>query len=203
LPIKRKKALSKPTPAQVLITAWGETKGLLAWERDPRCKAPFQTIKARLLRYKLRQWTPEEAISTPPDHTCHLVKVSKDRAHLVEIFGETKTIQEWINDPRCEADRLWFRTLINRGVPPELALKGIAPAGFRKRESVVVAWGESKLVTDWSRDPRCRVSFGTLKRLLREGHKPEEVILGLACKRRPFKGQRKARNLGDGSSYQT
>jgi len=44
-----------------LVTAFGETKHLQAWSRDPRC-----VVKALSLRQRIELgWTPEEAIVTP------------------------------------------------------------------------------------------------------------------------------------------
>jgi hypothetical protein len=44
-----------------IITAWGETKILIDWARDPRCSVQRQTIMDRLRR----GWTEESAISLP------------------------------------------------------------------------------------------------------------------------------------------
>ena len=46
----------------VLITAWGETKNLVVWGRDPRCNIDY-----RMIRYRIDHgWSTEEAISKPP-----------------------------------------------------------------------------------------------------------------------------------------
>jgi hypothetical protein len=46
----------------VLITAWGETKNLTTWGRDPRCKIDYRMIKWRIDN----GWDAETAISKPP-----------------------------------------------------------------------------------------------------------------------------------------
>lgn len=46
----------------VHITAWGETKILSDWGKDPRCKMDIRMIKYRLDK----GWSPENAISIPP-----------------------------------------------------------------------------------------------------------------------------------------
>jgi len=43
------------------ITAWGETKLMIEWIADPRCKVKYQTIWDRIHV----GWTPEDAISLP------------------------------------------------------------------------------------------------------------------------------------------
>ena len=47
---------------KVLITAFGESKSVYAWARDPRCVVSVNTLKARLAD----GWTLEAALSTPP-----------------------------------------------------------------------------------------------------------------------------------------
>lgn len=46
-----------------LITAWGETKNVSAWSRDPRCAVQQATIRQRIKK----GWNPETAISAPPN----------------------------------------------------------------------------------------------------------------------------------------
>jgi len=55
----RRPSTSKPP---FLIHAFGESKGQLAWARDPRCKVKQPALRDRLVA----GWPPEEAISTPP-----------------------------------------------------------------------------------------------------------------------------------------
>ena len=43
-----------------LVTAWGETKTLLEWVDDQRCRVAFSTLQKRL-----RTMSPEDAISRP------------------------------------------------------------------------------------------------------------------------------------------
>ena len=178
IPRPRKKAPPKPTPIMFPVTAWGETKGILAWERDPRCKVCAQTLKQRLVR-TTRVWSPEEAISTPAKKGLKIVEMRIENAMRPEIYGETKTIDEWLHDPRCEANPLWFRELLHRGVPPELALVGVCPPEFQRRAKAITAWGETKSAVDWSKDPRCRVSASALRQAIKRGVPPEKALLGL------------------------
>lgn len=70
------------------------------------------------------------------------------------------------------------------------------PRGDRSRKYVVregehpfrdhhlPAFGESKLITDWAKDRRCVVSYGTLKVRLAYGWTPERAIAELPANRR-------------------
>jgi hypothetical protein len=47
----------------------------------------------------------------------------------------------------------------------------------RQRYRFVMAFGETKTVSDWARDPRCRVRYATLySRIVRAGWNPELAI---------------------------
>ena len=43
------------------LTAFGETKTILQWTEDSRCKVPYATIRHRLQR----GWTPDRTLTTP------------------------------------------------------------------------------------------------------------------------------------------
>jgi hypothetical protein len=50
-----------------LVTAWGETKTIVEWSEDSRCRVAAMTLQNRLSgKLKSGQITPEIAISTPP-----------------------------------------------------------------------------------------------------------------------------------------
>lgn len=95
----------------------------------------------------------------------------------ITAFGETRTAAEWSRDPRCRVTHmaLWFR-IVESGWEPEKAItepsKEIAtPRGL------VEAFGESKTLAEWSRDPRCAVNYDALKRRFLLGNLgPEEAI---------------------------
>jgi hypothetical protein len=82
-----------PRPALRLITAFGETKGLAAWGRDPRTQVSMTTICDRLAR----GMATEEAISLPG-------RAGNDGSPrmLVTAFGIEKCPAEWLRDPRCK-----------------------------------------------------------------------------------------------------
>ena len=45
-----------------LVTAFGETKSMMAWAKDERCSVSYTTLRGRLNEYG---WTPERAITAP------------------------------------------------------------------------------------------------------------------------------------------
>ncbi len=55
----RKQEFSRSISTVVNITAWGETKSIIAWSEDPRCKVGYSGLKIRLNK----GMEPEEAIS--------------------------------------------------------------------------------------------------------------------------------------------
>lgn len=48
-----------------LMTAFGETKTVADWSRDPRCKV---NLKALYRRLEFHQFSPEKALTHPPHH---------------------------------------------------------------------------------------------------------------------------------------
>ena len=94
-----------------LVTAFGETKCLMDWILDSRCKVPYSTLKGRLERGHL----PEEAITTPPVY----FKSKRWANKKITIDGETKSLSEWVKDSRC--------TLKNPHSISERIAKGMTP----------------------------------------------------------------------------
>lgn len=72
-----------------LLTAFGETKPLTEWLNDPRCVVGENTIRKRIYILK---WADEKSLSTP----------AVDDKRFVTAFGETKTVEEWSRDDRCQ-----------------------------------------------------------------------------------------------------
>lgn len=94
-----------------MITAFGLTKSLAAWADDPRCVVPYKVLWERLED----GFTFEKALSQLPRR--------EGGYRMVTAFGETKSITEWVSDPRCNAGSvptMWAR--INRNWPPERAI---------------------------------------------------------------------------------
>jgi hypothetical protein len=93
------------------------------------------------------------------------------------VFGETKGPTEWSRDARCAVTLTSFLQRLRKGwdarsaltTPPQTRIK---PPPRR----LVTAFGQTKGVTDWARDRRCRVTLVTLVRRLDGGMPAEEAI---------------------------
>jgi hypothetical protein len=90
-----------------LITAFGETKHLAEWTRDPRCTIADRTLLGRLNT----GWPPEKAITEP-------ARVGKN----VYAFGEWKTILQWVQDSRCPITKSTLQRRLRRGWRAEDAI---------------------------------------------------------------------------------
>lgn len=94
-----------------VITFAGMSKPLAAWADDPRCVVPYKMLWERLQD----GWEFERALITPQRRT--------GGYRLITAFGETKSVTEWVKDPRCpgvKAQTLWKR--VNDGWPSERAI---------------------------------------------------------------------------------
>jgi hypothetical protein len=161
------------------IEAFGESKCLLSWARDARCSVNPQTIVDRMRK----GMTAEEAITKEP----RVVEYAESKGPrlLITAFGETKGTGEWSRDPRCAVKQMTLWQRITRGMDPELAIttpnqKGIyklvAGGGIEYVSPLVTAWGDTKTVSQWSVDPRCRVSRAAIQYRLRNGMSPEDAM---------------------------
>lgn len=83
--------------SNTFMTAHGETKTLINWSRDDRCKVSYNVLVRRFGEAKL---SPEEMLSTP-----------QVEAKTLTAWGETKTIKEWLKDERCNGTE---RTIYKR-----------------------------------------------------------------------------------------
>jgi len=97
---------------------------------------------------------------------------NREVSRHIEAFGETKTMQQWVDDARCSVP---YNTLLSRldwfGWDAETAIT--KPAD----RNLIEAFGETKTLSGWSRDPRCVVSYSGLRhRLDKLGMEPEEAI---------------------------
>jgi len=110
----------------------------------------------------------------------------------VVAFGEEKVLAEWARDPRCRVSYEALRNRLKAGIDPETALSGTANPGRRKnpveRKRPVgqridpvnggfTAYGETKPLSEWASDPRCKVSAEGLRFRLRQGMSMEEALV--------------------------
>jgi hypothetical protein len=92
-------------------------------------------------------------------------------------FNETKGPTEWSRDRRCAitlASLLWR---LRRGWPPEDAISTPPQRDSAPRpKHLITAFGQTKGVTAWSKDRRCKVTLVTLLRRLERRMSPEDAI---------------------------
>lgn len=139
-----------------LYTAFGETKTIKQWSKDPRCQVKYISLRDRIFN---KNMTPEEAIKTP-----------QLNEKFLEIYGERKTIKEWSKDKRCKVSyKLFLKRVSCAKINPELALK-------EEKVILIEIYGEKKTVTEWSKDHRCKVKLGVFKDRIRNGIKPEIAL---------------------------
>ena|GEM_PF-4783179 len=149
-----------------LYDGFGEQKTLSEWAADPRCRTTQTALKQRLKRGEAL----ETALTRPVDPK------RPQAGHAPTTwtgFGETKTLLQWFNDPRCTISRRALRARLNAGVPIEEAL---VAHPFQLVSKKVSAFGERKVAEEWSKDPRCKVSLLTLLRRLRMNLDPELAL---------------------------
>lgn len=90
--------------------------------------------------------------------------------------GKSQTLKEWAADPDSVVDNA--STIKNRVV--KLKWDDEKCLTFPVRETkprYITAWGETRRVTDWFNDERCKVTnIETLYRRLQDGKDPEEAL---------------------------
>ena len=119
----------------------------------------------------------------------HLQEDNRDsRSTLyIEAWGEKKHIKDWIKDERCVVDEGCLRDrILKRNVPAEIAMSTKPDKGktlwvnpdAKKKTYFFELDGEEKSILQWSKDPRCKVKYLTLKyRLLNKGMPLSEALL--------------------------
>lgn len=61
------------------MTAFGETKSVIDWSEDSRCKVSYRI----LIRRHYQNWDPEKALTLPPKHARQLMSRSDNRLSSV------------------------------------------------------------------------------------------------------------------------
>lgn len=94
----------------------------------------------------------------------------------ITAFGERKILADWLRDPRCHVGEGTIRRRINRGIEGSDLFVREKMKPVRHVGKIAVAFGESKTVGAWSRDPRCLVTLDCLKKRMRRGLSMERAM---------------------------
>ena len=112
--VYRRRRPPKKRTGTVWVTAWGQTKSVAEWSRDPRCQVTRVTITRRIDA----GFTPEEAIHKPSQGPRALPSRSPD----ITAFGFTKGLSDWMRDRRCRITANTLRYRIHKGWSAEDAI---------------------------------------------------------------------------------
>jgi hypothetical protein len=101
-----------------LFEAYGESKPMTAWLKDPKCEVSYAALWRRL-----NKGIPfEQALKSnrPNPSGSDLLRLG---SKPLDAFGESKSLREWLNDPRCEIREVSLRVKLKQGIPLEQALR--------------------------------------------------------------------------------
>jgi hypothetical protein len=152
------------------LTAFGETKGITEWTRDPRCVVKDVTTLSSRVRN-----------AGMDDHTAITLPIGANLPTPLKLTyqGETKTLAEWVKDPRCTVKiTSTLQSRIQKGWSDEKVLtEPVKKSGPSRHKLKITAWGETKTVAEWAKDKRCKVDAASLyRRLRRTEYSPEQVM---------------------------
>jgi hypothetical protein len=148
------------------LTAFGETKTLLDWTKDPRCIVSLATLLNRIRD----KWVPEEALATPSNSPADRWKTP------ITAYGESKSLLEWEHDSRAQALAPLILKRLRQGWAPEEAIATAPPRPASEIRAQSRRLYHGKTLNELMQDPRCKVSRYTLERNLR-AHMPLEEAL--------------------------
>lgn len=97
--------------------------------------------------------------------------INKRQNVSLTYLGETKTISEWVADPRITVSSHTIYQRAAKGETPESIF-----ADDSRKFRVLEAFGERKSVAEWTRDARCKVSPLTLRNRIHHGWLLEEAM---------------------------
>lgn len=155
---------------------WREFKDFYEWAMSSGYKKGVCLSR----KDRLKDYTPKNCIwvtrARAAKASRHLNVKGRPR-WLVPAFGELKGPTQWSRDRRCSVS---LRTLILRlrgKWEPEEAIETPAMHDSKAPDKIIIsAFDERKSVSNWSRDPRCKVTLVSLVRRLRRGLSPKLAI---------------------------
>lgn len=114
------------------------------------------------------------------------------RRIAITYNGMTKTAHEWVRELGLDVSSTTIRIRLSKGVTVEQAFfgkkithNGNTPKAYQPRTSAkherknavaITIDGETKTAMEWSRDPRCSVSDGTIRFRIKAGWNPIEAV---------------------------
>ena len=125
-------------------------------------------VSGATIRRRLNKGMPSEDAVTMPNIA----------RHYIAAFGETKSVKEWSGDARCQ---VCYGTLFDRIIHGWDAEKAISTPKKSHTDArngqTFTAFGETKTMAQWAKDPRCVVQKSSLSmRLYKYGYSPERAL---------------------------
>ncbi len=104
---------------------------------------------------------------------------------VLTAFGETKTVAQWSEDPRCPVSAGTLYARIETGWDDVSAL---TKRRAQEYGPTLKAFGKEKLLSEWARDPRCVVTYKVLWQRLRLNQFPSNEAAITSVPRRCGRG---------------
>jgi hypothetical protein len=161
------------------VTAFGERKSCMKWLKDPRCVVSNKVLRARLNE----GMPPEEALTS----------LAAQQTRAVTAFGDTKTLSAWVRDARCQVGRLTLKARLRNGWDTERALS-TPPGATHPKTRLLTAFGETKSINAWIKDPRCVRSHYGVRACLAQGMSVEEALTAEQTPRQRARGEMRRGN---------
>ena len=153
----------------------GDFQTIRAAEAAIEAKGGRGTIRDRLMGREIE--VPRVKLRRNPSRKCL----------QLTAWGETKNGAEWARDPRCAVDleTIYSRLHSKKKVwDPEAVISTPPREKFVGDARILVAkfydaFGETKTLSEWSADSRCRVRPSALKGIIQKGFPMEQALGGL------------------------
>lgn len=115
-----------------MYTAFGETKCLFDWGKDPRCVVSVWGLRSRVVRERWDDF--EKALTSHAEERKCISRRSK-HAKMLTAFGETKCYSEWLEDERCLVKKDTLVDRLSKGFDAEsaISLPPKRPNGYSKK----------------------------------------------------------------------
>lgn len=171
-PVPEKRKARVKVPSRRKHEAFGEWKTLSEWGRDPR-----SPLNAHALQVRMSHGQSLEAAILFSEEDC---------ARYHWAFGEHRKLGTWLRDKRMAVSASVLKGRLEEGENFEEALtrpadeprpastvkKEVSPEGQLKEAfgiNELTIDGETKTIAAWARDPKCEITWVTLRYRVRKG----------------------------------